>query len=278
MKISLDFDFDLGFTQVPNNLITSDLKNGEFRLLIYYMSKSGNYVFYRKTVAQELGISVKTISLFNTSLKEKGYLKIEKIDKENGEKEYKFTVTNKVLKPTKNDKNSYKNVTGELQKCNGGVTKMLLGELQKCNSGSYKNVTHTNTNITNTNITNTKKEKEKEKKTNKQKSKNKQISINKQVDTLFENVKLEYKKYWKNLGSKVPAKESKQKILNAIEKKKYNPNEIFLGLKNYLAANKDNDLKFVKGFVPFINQEIWKEYLEDVQEDDFIPAGIVLGR
>ena len=93
--INVECDFDFGFTQTPNDFIISDLTDGEFRLLIYLMSKSRRYKIRQENVAKDLGVAIRTISQRVAKLKEKGYLMIEEKKNKNGHFDYKYTVTNR---------------------------------------------------------------------------------------------------------------------------------------------------------------------------------------
>lgn len=116
-------DLKNNFTQIPNEIITSELSDKALRVLLYLYSKPSDWVIYQTKIAKDLRVTRKTVNANVKELKDAGYITVDKVRCETGF-EHIYTLS----------WGCNKNVTS--QKCD--VTKMLR----------HKNVTHNNTNNT----------------------------------------------------------------------------------------------------------------------------------
>ncbi len=79
------------FCNIPVSVIrNTDLSDGDFRLLIYLYSLPENWKINRENLGQRLGCNKRNIEKKIKSLREKGYLRIEK-----GQNEYEYILVEK---------------------------------------------------------------------------------------------------------------------------------------------------------------------------------------
>lgn len=87
-----------------------------------------------------------------------------------------------------------------------------------------------------------------------------------QNEKYLNDIKIIFKKYYKNISSRFTTTVARKKINIAI-KNGHDIDEIKYGFENYLKSNVGVDIQYIKNFATFMNQETWREYLEYVDED-----------